>query len=379
MEKKVVQEVENYRKKILSLSNYLYENPEIALEEYKSSKKLVEFLKEEGFDVEQNLKGMPTAFRAIKRNGVGPRVAFIAEYDALPEVGHACGHHLIAAMSVGAGVALAASILDTYQGEISIIGTPAEETGEGKSHLVDTGVFEGIDATMMIHPFDRTCVTPEEIAIGGLDFIFTGKASHAGATPHNAINALDAVVLFFNNINALREQLIDGTRIHGIILEAGTAPNIIPEKGKVRLELRAKEMPYFEEVLEKVKNCARAAALATGCQLDFNHFEPTCQSLDEDPTLVEVFREAMAKFDIPEGEQVKSGSTDMGNVSQVVPAIQPVLKFVENSEDIHTKEFLEASIKPYAKEMTITGTKILALTGLTLFERPDLIKKMRNK
>ncbi|MBH6948909.1 M20 family metallopeptidase [Clostridioides difficile] len=378
MKEKVIQVADSIREKIWDLSTYLYENPEIGLQEFKSSKKIAEFLRNEGFEVEENLAGMATAFRATKKNGNGIRIVFTAEYDALPGIGHACGHHLIAAMSVGAGVALA-SALDTYEGEVTIIGTPSEETGDGKPYLIEHGVFDNFDAAMMIHPNSSTCLTPEMIAIGGLDFIFTGKAAHAGAMPYNGVNALDAVVLLYNNINALRQQLVDGTRVHGIILEAGKAANVIPDRGKVRLEIRAKEQDYFNKVVERIINCAKGAAMATGCELDFYHFEPTCQGLTHNKVLLDVFKNVMKDFGIEENGEVLLGSTDMGNVSQIIPTIHPMIQVTQNGEELHTKEFLESSIKPYSKEIVMDGIKMLALTGLNLFERPELIKKMKEE
>ncbi|HFL2414151.1 TPA: M20 family metallopeptidase [Clostridioides difficile] len=378
MKEKVIQVADSITEKIWDLSTYLYENPEIGLQEFKSSKKIAEFLKNEGFEVEENLAGMATAFKATKKNGNGPRIVFTAEYDALPGIGHACGHHLIAAMSVGAGVSLA-SVLDTYEGEVTIIGTPSEETGDGKPYLIEHGVFDGFDAAMMIHPNSSTCLEPEMIAIGGLDFVFTGKSSHAGAMPYNGVNALDAVVLLYNNINALRQQLVDGTRIHGIILEAGKAANVIPDNGKVRLEIRAKEQDYFNKVVEKVINCAKGAAIATGCELDFYNFEPTCQGLTHNKVLLDVFKNIMKDFGMEENGEVLLGSSDMGNVSQIIPTIHPMIQVTENGEELHTKEFLEASINPYAKDRVIDGIKILALTGFNLFENPELLKKMKEE
>lgn len=376
MKNKLISEIEMNREKIIALSEYIRENPEIALEEYKSSNKIVEFLRKEGFEVEDNLCGMATAFRATRKNGNGPKIAFIAEYDALPGYGHACGHHLIAAMGVGAFIALA-NILDTYEGEISIIGTPAEEIGEGKPYLIEKGVFDGYDAAMMIHPFSQTCAAPIVTTIGGYDFTFEGKTSHAGANPFDGVNALDAVVMLYNGISVLRQQLVDGTRIHGIIIDGGTAANSIPDKCKIRLEIRAKEIDYFNEVVEKVINCAKGAAIATGCKLDYSKFERTCLGLNENAVLVQLFRDTMKELGVPEDGLVNGGSTDMGDVSYKIPAIHPFLKCTENGESIHTREFLEATIKTYAKESTITGIKLLALTGLALFENPELVKKLR--
>lgn len=377
MKQRVIAEVEKNKEKILSLCNYIYENPEIALKEYKSAKKIVEFLREEGFEVEENLGGMDTAFKATKKNGNGPRIALVAEYDALPEIGHACGHHLIAAMGVGAGVALA-NMLDVYEGEISIIGTPAEETGDGKPFLIEQGVFDGFDAAMMIHPHAKTCLDPEIVTIGGYDFTFKGKASHAGGRPHDGVNALDAIVLLYNGVSVLRQQLKDGTRIHGIILEGGTVANSIPDRCKIRWEVRAKELDYYEEVVQKVINCAKGAALATGCKLDYFQSEPTCLGMDANPVLLQIFKDILKDYDISEDEQnILLGSTDMGDVSQIVPSIHPLLKFTENGEELHTNEFLEASVKPYAEERVITGIELLALTGLELLQNPEKVKELK--
>lgn len=376
MKDRVISAVEKNRDKILALSDYIMENPEIAMEERKASAKLSEYLRSEGFEVEENLAGMATAFRATKKNGVGPRIAFLAEYDALPGYGHACGHNLIAAMSVGAGAALA-TILDTFHGEVSIIGTPGEEIGEGKPYLIEKGIFEGYDAAMMVHPFSSTCVDPVVTTIGGYDFIFEGKTAHAGAKPFEGVNALDAVVLLYNGVGVLRQQLRDGTRIHGIIPEGGTVVNSIPDRCRIRLEVRAKELDYYSEVVGKVINCAKAAAMATGCRLEYSQFERTCLGLNENPVLVKIFRDKLEELGIKEGPTVFGGSTDMGDMSCKLPAIHPFLKCAENDEFPHTEEFLEAMKKPYAKESAVKGMKLLALTGLALFENPELTDKLK--
>jgi amidohydrolase len=376
MKDRVMSEVEKNRDKVLALSDYIMENPEIAMEEHKAAGKLAEYLRNEGFEVEENLAGMATAFRATKKNGDGPRIAFLAEYDALPVYGHACGHSLIAAMSVGAGAALA-TILDTFQGEIGIIGTPGEEIGEGKPYLIEKGIFDGYDAAMMVHPFASTCVDPVVTTIGGYDFTFEGKTAHAGAKPFEGVNALDAVVMLYNGVSVLRQQLRDGTRIHGIIPEGGTVVNSIPDRCRIRLEVRAKELDYYNGVVDKVINCAKAASLATGCKLEYSQFERTCLGLNENPVLVEIFRDKLAELGVQEGPPVFGGSTDMGDVSYKLPAIHPFLKCAENDEFPHTGEFLEAMKMPYAKESAVTGMKLLALTGLALFENPELVKKLK--
>ena len=372
----VLSAIERNEAMVRELSTWLFEHPEIGLEERESAKKLCEVLREQGFEVEEGLAGMETAFRATKKNGDGPRVAFIAEYDALPGAGHACGHHLISAMTVAAALGAAQALPDTG-GEVSVIGTPSEETGHGKPYLVDHGVFEGYDAALMAHPASCTVLTGEWIAIGGIDFHFTGRPAHAGATPYEGVNALDAVVVFYSAVNALRQQLKDGTRVHGIILEAGSAANIIPDSGRVRMEFRAKEQDYFDEVVAKVVNCAKGAALATGCQLEYHHYEPTCQGVKHNRTLVEQFRQELETFGVEDEGAALIGSTDMGNVSQVIPSIHPTVQIMCGGESLHTPEFKAGTRTDFAWERSMAGAKALALTGLKVLEDAAFREKAR--
>ncbi len=378
MKEKILLKIESIREEIIDLSMDIYNNPEVAMEEYESSKKLGNFLREKGFEVEENLEGMKTAFKGTIKNGDGPKIALCAEYDALP-YGHACGHHLIGATSIAAGIGIAEA-LKKYNGEISIIGTPAEEIGEGKPYLIEKGVFDNYDLAMMVHPFADTCIEPMVTTIGGYDFTFIGKTSHAGAKPYEGINALDAVVCFYNNISVLRQQLKDGTRIHGIILEGGDVVNSIPDRCKMRYEIRSTETDYYNEVAEKVINCGKAAALATGCKLEYNKFERVCLGLKRNKTLAEIFKRKMNEFGIVDNQkQLCGGSTDMGDVSHVIPSLHPMIKFVENNEDVHTKEFLTSSIKPYAFNMLINSAKTLAMTALEILKNPQLVDTMKDE
>lgn len=378
MKEKVLLKMESIREEIINLSMDIYNNPEIAMKEYESSKKLANYLKEKGFEVEENLEGMETAFKATIKNGEGPKIALCAEYDALP-YGHACGHHLICATSIAAGIGIAEA-LKKYNGEISIIGTPAEEIGEGKPYLIEKGVFDNYDLAMMVHPYSETCIEPLVTTIGGYDFTFVGKTSHAGAKPYEGVNALDAVVSFYNNISMLRQQLKDGTRIHGIILEGGDTANSIPDRCKMRYEIRTIETDYYNEVVEKVINCAKGAALATGCELEYNQFERVCLGLKRNKTLADIFRSKMSEFGIVESpKQLCGGSTDMGDVSHIVPSIHAMVKFVKKNEDVHTKEFLAASIEPYAFDKLINSAKTLAMTGLEVLENPQLVDEMKKE
>lgn len=378
MKEKILLKIESIRQEIIDLSIDIYNNPEVAMEEYESSKKLGNFLREKGFEVEENLKGMKTAFKATIKNGDGPKIALCAEYDALP-YGHACGHHLIGATSIAAGIGIAEA-LKKYNGEISIIGTPAEEIGEGKPYLIEKGVFDNYDLAMMVHPFADTCIEPIVTTIGGYDFTFIGKTSHAGAKPYEGINALDAVVCFYNNISMLRQQLKDGTRIHGIILEGGDVVNSIPDRCKMRYEIRSTETDYYNKVVEKVINCAKAAELATGCKLEYSQFERVCLGLKTNKTLAEIFKRKMNEFGIVDSQkQLCGGSTDMGDVSHVIPSLHPMIKFVENNEDVHTKEFLASSIMPYAFNMLINSAKTLAITALEILKNPQLVDTMKEE
>lgn len=380
--KQMKQTVEDYieekREGLETLALWLYEHPEIAMQEKQSSAYVADYLRKQGFEVEEHLAGMETAFKAVKKNGNGPKIALLAEYDALPGIGHACGHHMIAAMSVGAALGLSKA-LETYEGEVAVFGTPAEETGEGKSFLVDQGVFEGYDIAMIIHPNGYTAMYPEMIAIGGMDFEFTGKPAHAGAYPYNGINALDSVVLLYNNINALRQQLKDGTRIHGIILEAGSAANVIPDKGRVRLEFRAKEQAYFDEVVGKVVNCAKAAALATGCTLEYDWFEPVCQGLTHNKALGGIMEGLMKEAGVYSESEIQGGSSDVGNVSQTLPTIHPMFCVTEKPFEVHTVEFKEATLLPFGRDRMVLGMKLMADTGLAILDNPKLLDDMKKE
>lgn len=377
MKEIILNKIDEIKDEIIDLSMDIYNNPEIAMEEFESSKKLASYLRTKGFDVEEKLAGMDTAFRATKKNGEGPKIAICAEYDALP-YGHACGHHLIGTMSCAAGIGLAEA-LSEYAGEIAVIGTPAEEIGEGKPYLIDHNIFQYYDLAMMIHPFAETCIEPTISTIGGYDFTFIGKTSHAGAKPFDGINALDALVSFYNNVSVLRQQLKDGTRIHGIVLEGGSVVNSIPEKAVMRYEVRSEDMKYYHEVVDKVVNCAKAAALATGCELKYGPFERVCLGLKKNTTLANVFRSVMGEFNIEEHDQQNGGSTDMGDVSYTIPAIHPMVKFVENGADTHTLEFMNASIKPFAYNMLINGAKAMAMTGLEVLKNPAIVEKMKQE
>ena len=373
-----VKEVDNRREQILSLARYLHQNPELSMEEYLAAAKIREMLSAEGFEVWDEIEGIPTAVVACKKNGTGPRIGLVAEYDALPGLGHACGHNLIGAMGVGAAISLA-RFLKQYHGEVWLIGTPAEETAEGKGILLDKGVFDHVDVAMMIHPGNVTMPAPATMASTSLRFDFWGKSSHAGSAPEMGINALDAVIQLFNSVNALRQQTTEDARIHGIIPDGGDAANMIPDHASAALTIRANDTDYCHALAEKVRNCARGAALATGTELEISHFEGDCDSLESNKKLVELFREEMAYLNIPEFTgDTSSASTDMGVVSRAKPVLHPLLRVNKKPGSVthHTLAYTELTGSEEVEDATIDGAKLLALIGLEILENPATLDEI---
>ncbi|MGD7022950.1 M20 family metallopeptidase [Rossellomorea vietnamensis] len=367
----IIENVDSQREKYISTSHSIHQKPEIGNEEFFASKLLSDILEEEGFEVERAVAGHETAFLARKKSEkAGPAIAFLAEYDALPGIGHACGHNIIGTTSVGAAIALS-KVLDTTGGEVVVLGTPAEEggpNGSAKGSFVKHGLLKGIDAAMMIHPANSTRVTSTSLAVDPLDFEYHGVPAHAAASPHEGVNALDAVIQLFNGINALRQQLKDEVRIHGIITHGGDAPNIIPEYAKARFFIRAATRAHLDEVTKKVKAVAEGAALATGAQLKVIAFQNEVDNLLLNKSFDHVFKSVIEEFgetvDLNDREGL--GSTDAGNISQVVPTIHPFIKIGPDNLVGHTVPFREAAASPQGDEALIKGAKALALTGLEL-------------
>lgn len=380
LREKLLNKLEEKRGDIIAIAEWLFNHPEVAMQEKEGSKYLADYLESQGFQVERDVAGLPCSFKAVKKNGNGPRVALMPEYDALPRYGHACGHHMIAAMAVGAGVVLA-DALEELEGEVAIIGAPAEETGEGKSYLAEKGVYDGYDAAFSIHPNAETDLTPEFIAIGGKDFTFTGVASHAGAYPYKGRNALDASVLFLSAIGLLRQQLKDGSRIHGIILDGGQAANIIPERTKVRMEFRSGDMEYYDYIVQRVEECAKGAAMCAGCQVEYEAFEPTCCNLCHNMTLVGNLEKNLRAVgaDLLRPVKLGTGSTDVGNVSQVAPCAHPMVCVTQEPVGIHTVDFRDKTMESYAQGQMILCAKAMVLTGLDVLTDEKLRSSIREE
>jgi len=380
----IEQDIEQKRESYLETSHRIHATPEIGNEEYFASRHHAERLTAEGFTVELGVAGHETAFLARKvSDKPGATIAFLAEYDALPGIGHACGHNIIGTTSVAAAIALS-KVIDEVGGSVVVLGTPAEEggpNGSAKGSFVKHDLLTGIDAALMVHPSGQTRITGSSLAVDPLDFAFTGKPAHAAASPEEGINALDAVIQLFNGINALRQQLPSDIRIHGIITDGGDAPNIIPEYAKARFFIRATTRERLNAVTKKVKAVAEGAALATGATLEVIAFQNEVDNLLFNRTFDEIFREEATALgeDVKTDERPGLGSTDAGNISQVLPTIHPYIKIGADDLVAHTESFREAAKSEQGDEALITGAKILARTGLRLLTDDSLLGTVKQE
>jgi len=361
------------------LSRTIHAHPELAYQEVKAAGWLSDFLAGQGFEVERAVAGVETAFRATVDTGPGPTIAILCEYDALPGIGHACGHNVIATSGAGAGAALAAVRDALPPGRIQVIGTPAEEGGGGKVRLIQGGVFKQVDAAMMIHGFDRWILHQDLLGIVRVGFEFTGKAAHASADPWEGVNALDAVIQTFNSVSMLRQQVRPGARIHGIVTQGGAAPNIIPETAACTFYVRAPTLEYMWALHARVVACAEGAARATGCALQVIDLEAPYEPLKRNDTLLGLFRANMGTVGAVESPPLldRMGSSDIGNVSQVIPAIQPMVQIAPTGTAIHSREFEAAAVTPLARQGLCQAAKTMAMTTYDLLADPGLLKQAR--
>lgn len=376
----VIAEVEARQAELIRLSDAIHATPELGFEEFKSAAMLTAMLEENGFAVERGVAELETAFiGTLSGRPGGPVIAILAEYDALRGLGHACGHNIIAASAVGAGLALK-PLLPDLPGTVQVIGTPAEEGGGGKAIMVDAGIFEHVDAAMMIHPSSQDMLGRGALTAYGLGIEFHGQAAHAAAAPDMGINALDAVLLTFSGINALRQHVRDDVRIHGIVRHGGDAANIVPEYASAEFIVRAADTPYASEVLEKVKACAEGAARATGARLEFKQMGPRYDARLPNPTMIALFKENLEALgrepQVATGGE-RMGSSDIGNVSQVVPTIHPYISIGPEDLPGHTNEFREASASEAGHAGLIVAAKALAMTALDLLAEPARLEEAK--
>jgi len=350
------------------LSRWMYEHPEVAYQERATSERLVAFLTAAGFDVAYPAHGLETAFSARAGSG-GPEVVVCAEYDALPEVGHACGHNIIATAACGAGAALA-PLADELGIRVRVLGTPAEEAYGGKVDLIEAGAFEGAAAAMMIHPSPMDLVDPAVLGVVHLEVEFHGRESHAAFAPHLGVNALDAAVQAYVNVSTLRQTLLATDRVHGVIVHGGGAPNVVPAFTSMAWYVRSATTDRLAELQRRVEACFEAAAVATGCSHQVKELGHPYVDLISDPLLVELFAANSAALGRPMPRRDPStpmaGSTDMGNVSHVVPSIHPMLDIHSLPAVNHQKEFAAHTVTPDGDAAIRDGALAMAWTVIDL-------------
>src|SRR5690606_5501856 len=378
----ISQSIESNRGVYIETSQAIHAKPEIGNEEVFASAALVELLEDAGFTVETGVAGHETAFFASKESALpGPTIAYLAEYDALPGLGHACGHNIIGTASVAAAIALSETFSSTG-GRVVVLGTPAEEggpNGSAKGSFVKHGLLQGIDAALMIHPSGKSAITGPSLAVDPLDFHFYGKPAHAAASPEEGINALDAVLQLFNGINALRQQLPSDARVHGIITHGGDAPNIIPEYASARFYIRADSWKKTEDTARKIRAIAEGAALATGTTVKIERFQNEVRDLVITPALDAIVRSELEA----QGETVADsrisglGSTDAGNISYEVPTAHGYIKIGPESLIAHTEDFREAAKSEDGDRALIKGAKALAHTGYRLLTETVLLDQVK--
>ena len=375
---KIQKEIDNYSQSLIDLSHKIHENPELGWQEVKASGWLIDFLKENGFRVEQGIDDLPTAFRADYGNGK-PVIAFMAEYDALPTIGHGCGHNIIAAAAIGA--AMGAKILAENEATFVVLGCPAEELLGGKVVMVEKGAFDEIDAAMQIH-----AVTKDENWAGfassaciPLDVEFFGEEAHAAADPWNGISALEAIIQSFNNINSLRLHLKDRSRISGIVTKGGEVVNIIPGHAACKFQMRSPEDDYLDELKQKVLNCIEGAAMATGCRLEYR-WGMRCNAMRNNMTMLDLWKDNMAALGREvTGIQENSGSTDTANVSVTIPCIHGFVSISKETLPFHSKAFSDAAGSQLAEKAVIDGAKAMAMTAADLVASPDALSKAKKE
>ncbi|QGS69747.1 amidohydrolase [Oceanobacillus sp. 143] len=376
------QSIEENKELYIQTSQDIHANPEIGNQEFYASKRHVENLRNAGFAVTTAVAGHETSFYAEKDSGIeGPTVAFLAEYDALPGIGHACGHNIIGTTSVAAGIALAKVLPDTG-GRVVVLGTPAEEggpNGSAKGSFVKHGYLKDVDVALMLHPGGKTSLTSETLAVDPLDFHFYGKPAHAAGAPEKGINALDAVIQLFNGISALRQQLPSDIRIHGIITHGGDAPNIIPEYASARFFIRAETWAKTIETSDKVRAIAEGAALATGASVIIERFQNEVKDFVLNAVLDNVLKEELKELGEVVHTEKSQGkeSTDAGNISYEVPTAHGYIKIGSDNLVGHTVEFREAAKSELGDKALITGAKALASTGYRLLTDFELLHRVK--
>jgi amidohydrolase len=366
------------RAALFELSARIHAHPELCYSEHRAAGWLADYLESRGFAVQRGVYGLATAFAA--RIGSGrPSIAVLCEYDALPGIGHGCGHNVIAAAGAGAGVGLAAIVAETG-GSVVVLGTPAEEGGGGKICMARAGAFEDVDVAMMIHPASLDLIGMNVLAVSSVDVTYHGRAAHAAAAPHAGINALDGLVTAYQAIAQLRQHIRSTERVHGIITEGGHAPNIVPERAAGLFFIRAQNERRLAKLKERVEGCFHAGALASGATYEVRSLGDDYSDMWTNAPLAAAYQANLEELgrhvvDVP-AEQI-SGSTDMGNVSKLLPSIHPMIAIAPPRVALHTQEFARYAASEDGQRGVLDGAKALAMTGIDVLSTPALLDAMR--
>jgi amidohydrolase len=383
MKKEAIAEIDSISKKLIEISDKIHGLAEIGHQEFETSKLLSSELEKAGFKVEKPVCGLATAFKAtLPGKSGGPTVALLAEMDALAGIGHGCGHNIIGTASLGAALALK-KIMPKINGSLVVYGTPAEEGGVenagGKVIMADE--IAKADVAMMVHPSSNTSVEAIHIAREALEFEFFGKAAHAGGSPHEGVNALNAVIHFFTLVDSLRQHVKSDVRMHGIITDGGKATNVVPEHAAAKMYVRAEDKEYMKEVVKKVKRCAEGAALGTGTTMKVRNYANTLENTVSNQALAEAMKKNWEKIGVKveQKEREGGGSSDIGNVSQVVPAIHPYIAIGPDGMPGHSTEFVKASASEQGHRGLIYAAKGLAMTAIDVFTDPELLAKIKKE
>ena len=365
------QEIDAYRQELTDLSLRIHSNPELSLEEERSAKWLAEYLDGKGFTVTMGAYGLPTAFEAVYGSGA-PSIGIIAEYDALPGIGHACGHNIIATAAVGAALG-AKPVVDALEGTIRVIGTPGEEGKGGKIRMAQGGAFTNIDAAMMVHPGDYNTSGCNAMAVAIMEVEFHGKASHAAGAPEQGINALEAMIISYNAINSLRQHIADGSRVHGIITDGGQAANVVPAHSAATFYIRATADDYLETLKERVIDCFRSGGQATGARMEYRWSSPQYSTMKNNEVISELYAQNLESLGrvVEPYEGRNFGSTDMGNVSFMIPGIHPIIAVSPRGVPIHTEEFESYAGSEAGERAMVDGATAMAWTVVDLLAEPS--------
>ncbi len=376
---RVAQLVDDMADELVDLSHQIHDQPELAFEEHFAHQVLTDAIEAHGLPVTRGAYELETAFESVV-GSKGPNIAVCCEYDALPGLGHACGHNIIATAGLGAGLA-AAALADDLGGTVSILGTPAEEGGGGKVFMIERGAFKDVDASLMVHPAAADLTVMNTIAVHRVKVTFTGRSAHAAAAPQEGRNALDAAVLAYNNIAALRQHILPEERLHGIFTDGGEKPNIVPARAEMLWYVRSPNMKSLRPLGDRVIECFKAGAMAAGCTAEWEWIDPPFADMIDNEPFLDLYAANAGELGrvvtTPAPENRVVGSTDMGNVSYEVPSIHPMIKVATDGSPIHTPEFAVHARSQTGDAAVIDGAKAMAMTIVDLWTQPNTLKTIK--